>query len=205
MLGLPKLQASRLKFSRPEADEEKKMTEKKVVKKKITDEAPKKKAPKVKKAETAVSSHKAQEATYTKKEPKVSALPKSGVFEGTGRRKTATAHVYIFKGTGKINVNSKPYTDYFVNRAVSLAIVLKSLRALNVENTYDIEAKVLGGGVPAQADAIRMGIARALVAADPKNRLVLRSLDLLMRDPRVKERKKYGLKRARRAFQFSKR
>ncbi len=123
----------------------------------------------------------------------------------TGRRKTATARVFLKRGSGQIIVNSHPFEEYFCKREVLISTVLRPLKELNVLGSFDIEATVLGGGVPSQADAMRMGIARALVAFNSENRKVLRSLDLLRRDPREKERKKYGLKRARRAFQYTKR
>ncbi|MBI5701831.1 30S ribosomal protein S9 [Candidatus Saganbacteria bacterium] len=188
------------------------MSEKKsVVKKKSP--AAKKRAPRAKKAEESVSfvEHKAAEAPKAEHKPhapktaKPKLLPQAPVFEGTGRRKTSVAHVYLYKGSGKISVNSKTPEQYFCNRQVLLNMLAKPIKEINVENSFDIQASVFGGGIPSQADAIRMGIARALVAADPKNRVQLRSSDLLRRDPRVKERKKYGLKRARRAFQYTKR
>jgi len=124
---------------------------------------------------------------------------------GTGRRKTSVAAVNLVKGTGKINVNSKPFEEYFVGRQVLISTVLNPLQALNLVNAFDINVQVKGGGIASQADAVRMGIARALVEFDSELRKSLRPLDLLKRDPRMKERKKYGLKRARRAFQYTKR
>ncbi len=189
------------------------MTEKKTTKK-TTGEAPKKRAPRAKKAEEnavvqAEAKHveikHAEVKPVHKKESKPKLLPKTEVFQGTGRRKTSTAHVYLFRGTGKITVNEKPYEEYFTHRQVALNTILRPFKEMNVIGIYDVTSEVFGGGVWAQADALRMGIARALVNLDPKNRILLRSLDLLRRDPRAKERKKYGLKRARRAFQYSKR
>jgi small subunit ribosomal protein S9 len=139
--------------------------------------------------------------------PKKVKAPKVTVakFYATGRRKTAIARVYLFSGTGKITVNQQTADDYLCRRPVLLKTVNHPFILTNTQGRYDVEALVLGGGVPCQADALRMGIARALAVANPELRPTLRTTDMLKRDPREKERKKYGLKRARRAFQYSKR
>ncbi|MFA4905960.1 MAG: 30S ribosomal protein S9 [Candidatus Margulisiibacteriota bacterium] len=126
-------------------------------------------------------------------------------FYGTGRRKEAKAKVWLSRGEGKIMVNERPYEDYFCKRPVLLNIVNKPLVLLQGGIKFNIDAEVFGGGVPSQADAVRMGIARAVVLALPEKHQQFRTLGLLTRDPREKERKKYGLKRARRAFQYTKR
>lgn len=129
---------------------------------------------------------------------------KENHFYGTGRRKTAIAKVWLTPGSGKRLVNGKEASVYFCNRIVLLKGFEVPFTAVEAPS-FDLNAEVFGGGVPAQSDAIRMGVARALCAFDSKYRKVLRSLDLLKRDPREKERKKAGLKRARKAFQFTKR
>lgn len=129
---------------------------------------------------------------------------KEKFFYGTGRRKTAIAKVWLVTGDGKRIVNGKDAKEYFCNRPVLLAKFETPFAAVSAPG-FDLRAEVYGGGVPAQSDAIRMGAARALVAFDATYRKTLRSLDLLKRDPREKERKKAGLKRARKAFQYTKR
>lgn len=165
--------------------------------------------PKIKKVVTVKKAPAKPKKTHKEAaEPHQTAKPKKAVIQtsyGTGRRKTAIARVYIVKGSGKIDVNAKPYQQYFCNRPVLIKIIDRPLKEVNAEGAFDIKAMVYGGGITAQADAVRMGIARALVDFNPENRAVLRKLDLLKRDPRAKERKKYGLKRARKAFQYSKR
>lgn len=126
-------------------------------------------------------------------------------FYGTGRRKRATAKVWLSPGSGKITVNQKPFDHYFFGRQILIKTAQMPLVLTETVKSFDVDAKVLGGGNPSQADALRMGIARALLVANPELRKVLRSSDMLRRDPREKERKKYGLKRARRGFQYSKR
>lgn len=125
-------------------------------------------------------------------------------FYGTGRRKKSVARVYLEPGKGVITVNKRPLEEYFGLETLKV-IVRQPLEALNATDKYDINITVHGGGFTGQAGAIRHGIARALVAADPENRPVLKKAGYLTRDPRMKERKKYGLKGARRAPQFSKR
>lgn len=121
-----------------------------------------------------------------------------------GRRKTATGTVRLYQGTGQMVVNEKPIDKYFTI-ANWKEIVLKPFELTGTSNQFDISIHVSGGGQVGQADAIRMGIARGLVIYNNENRPILRKTDMLKRDPRMKERKKPGLKRARKASQFSKR
>ena len=124
---------------------------------------------------------------------------------GTGRRKSSVARVHLFpNGTGAITINGRDIDDYFGLDTLKL-IVRQPLVATNTLGKVDIEATVSGGGVSGQAGAVRHGIARALLLVDDSFRAILKEAGLLTRDPRMKERKKYGLKAARRAPQFSKR
>lgn len=123
---------------------------------------------------------------------------------GTGRRKKAVARVRLIPGDGRIVVNDSTLDDYFP-LATMRERVMTPLRVTNTISEYDVIAKVHGGGVSGQAGALRHGIARALVAAEPELRPRLRKAGFLTRDPRMKERYKYGLKKARKAPQFSKR
>ena len=124
---------------------------------------------------------------------------------GTGRRKSSVARVHLFPGgTGKITINGRDIDDYFGLETLKL-IVRQPLNSTKMLGKVDIEAKVTGGGVTGQAGAIRHGISRALLLVDDSYRAILKAEGLLTRDPRMKERKKYGLKAARRAPQFSKR
>jgi small subunit ribosomal protein S9 len=125
-------------------------------------------------------------------------------FQGTGRRKNAIARVRIIPGEGKLVVNSRPLNEYFGKKTLEM-IVTQPLNLTNTLGRYDILAKVEGGGTTGQAGAMRLGIARALIKADPNLRTALKRAGFLTRDPRMKERKKYGLKKARRAPQYSKR
>ena len=123
----------------------------------------------------------------------------------TGRRKTAIAVVKLVKGKGRVFVNGKTFTDYFGNRAALEMMVFRPLALTDNQEAYDVKVKAVGGGVSAQAGAIRHGISRALLKVNEEYKSVLKSEGLLTRDARVKERKKYGRKRARKRFQFSKR
>jgi len=124
--------------------------------------------------------------------------------EAIGRRKTAIARVRLMKGTGKFSVNGKEPKHYFdLPRLVTAA--LAPLADLKIDGDYDVSAKVSGGGIHAQAEAIRMGIARAIAEKEPERRKVLRVSGFLTRDSRMVERKKYGLKKARRRPQWAKR
>ena len=125
-------------------------------------------------------------------------------FYGTGRRKKSTARVRILPGTGVITINGKDIDDYFGLETMKL-IVNQPFGVTGTEGKFDIIANVRGGGFSGQAGAIRHGVAKALLQADEANRPALKKAGFLTRDPRMKERKKYGLKAARRAPQFSKR
>ncbi|MBR6509517.1 MAG: 30S ribosomal protein S9 [Clostridia bacterium] len=125
-------------------------------------------------------------------------------FYGTGRRKSSVARVRIYNGTGKITINDRDIDDYFGLETLKL-IVRQPLNLTGTTDKYDIVCRVAGGGVTGQAGAIRHGISRALLQSDAELRPELKKAGFLTRDPRMKERKKYGLKGARRAPQFSKR
>ena len=125
-------------------------------------------------------------------------------FYGTGRRKKSTARVRIVPGTGVITINGRDIDDYFGLETLKL-IVNQPFKVSGTEGKFDIIALVEGGGISGQAGAIRHGLSRALLKADEAYRPALKAAGLLTRDPRMKERKKYGLKAARRAPQFSKR
>ena len=125
-------------------------------------------------------------------------------FYGTGRRKSSVARVRIYPGTGNITINGRDIDDYFGLETLKL-IINQPFGVTGTTGKFDIVANVNGGGISGQAGAIRHGVARALLAADEANRPALKQAGFLTRDPRMKERKKYGLKGARRAPQFSKR
>jgi len=125
-------------------------------------------------------------------------------YYGTGRRKHSVARVRLVPGDGQIVINKRSFDDYLSLETLKL-IVKQPLVATDTTNSYDIIVNVRGGGYTGQAGAIRHGIARALLKVDPGYRLTLKRAGFLTRDPRMKERKKYGLKAARRAPQFSKR
>lgn len=125
-------------------------------------------------------------------------------FYGTGRRKNSVARVRVYNGTGKITINDRDIDDYFGLETLKL-IVRQPLAVAGVEGKFDIVVRVAGGGVSGQAGAIRHGLSRALLVYDENLRGELKKAGFLTRDPRIKERKKYGLKAARRAPQFSKR
>ncbi len=125
-------------------------------------------------------------------------------FYGTGRRKSSVARVRIYNGTGKVTINDRDIDDYFGLETLKL-IVRQPLNLTGTADKFDIVCRVNGGGVTGQAGAIRHGVARALLQYDAELRAELKKAGFLTRDPRMKERKKYGLKGARRAPQFSKR
>ena len=126
------------------------------------------------------------------------------VFYGTGRRKKSIARVRLVEGSGVITINGRDIEEYF--GAETLKVIVKQpLTATNTVTKYDVICSVIGGGFTGQAGAIRHGIARALLQANDEYRPTLKTAGFLTRDPRMKERKKYGLKKARRAPQFSKR
>ncbi|MBE6626541.1 MAG: 30S ribosomal protein S9 [Ruminococcaceae bacterium] len=125
-------------------------------------------------------------------------------FYGTGRRKSSVARVRLYPGTGKITINNRDVDDYFGLETLKL-IINQPFGVTNTTGKFDIVANVNGGGISGQAGAIRHGVSRALLLADDTYRPLLKKAGFLTRDPRMKERKKYGLKAARRASQFSKR
>jgi small subunit ribosomal protein S9 len=129
---------------------------------------------------------------------------KAQEFLGTGRRKTAVASVRLRSGTGKIDVNGKKFDQYFVD-PLQRQTILSPLVKVSSAERYDLIVRVKGGGIRGQAEATRLGLARALVDEDSHRRQELKTLRYLTRDPRKKERKKYGLAGARKRFQFSKR
>jgi small subunit ribosomal protein S9 len=124
--------------------------------------------------------------------------------QSTGRRKEAVARVRLRPGTGTVVVNRRPIADYFPT-AVQRMVATEALRVSSLEEAYDVDVTIDGGGVSGQAGAMRMGVARALIELDPELRPALKKAGLLTRDSRAKESKKYGLKKARKAPQYSKR
>lgn len=125
-------------------------------------------------------------------------------FYGTGRRKNAIARVFLTPGEGRLEINERPIDAYFGRKTLEV-LVKQPFEVTGMLGRFDVRAKVIGGGTSGQAGAVRLGIARALVQADPNLRPTLKKAGFLTRDPRMKERRKYGLKKARRAPQFSKR
>ncbi|HBR18154.1 MAG: 30S ribosomal protein S9 [Deltaproteobacteria bacterium RIFCSPLOWO2_12_FULL_43_16] len=125
-------------------------------------------------------------------------------YQAVGRRKTSVARVRLIKGSGQVTINDKPMDDYFGSETL-IMIVKQPLEATKSLNQFDIYANVYGGGSAGQAGAIRHGITRALLEVNPDMRLTLKKAGFITRDPRMKERKKYGQKGARKRFQFSKR
>jgi len=139
----------------------------------------------------------------TKEENKIQ-TPGGKYFYANGKRKTSVAKVRLYKGKGAIVINNKAVKEYFTVPSM-VTELKKPLKLIGVADQYDVIVKVIGGGNSGQAEAVRHGIAKALVIADAENRGVLKKAGLLRRDDRTKERKKFGLKRARKAPQFSKR
>jgi len=131
-------------------------------------------------------------------------LAKEVVYSATGKRKQSVARVRLFPGEGKILVNSRDFKDYFKREAL-VTIIVEPLKLTNTENAYDIIADLSGGGISGQAGALRHGISKALLEINEEYRPILKREGFLTRDSRVKERKKYGLKKARKKPQFSKR
>ena len=125
-------------------------------------------------------------------------------FDAVGRRKTSTARVRLLPGDGKVVVNAEPLLDYFKRETLKM-IIEQPLQLTETLGKYDIHATVLGGGLTGQAGAVRLGISRALLKVSDEFRKKLKAAGFLTRDPRMKERKKYGQKGARKRFQFSKR
>lgn len=131
-------------------------------------------------------------------------MTETPIYRAIGRRKSATCQIILQKGTGKITINELEYNKYFTTIDAQLAM-LAPLQGLKLLGKYDIRAVASGGGKRAQADAVSLGISRALKLADASTEPQLRKLGMMTRDPRMKERKKYGQKGARRRFQYSKR
>lgn len=166
------------------------------------------KAKEVKEAKAHPETEKKHATTVVEKVPvkkKHHIEPPKDSFFGTGRRKTSVARVILRPGKGLIIVNGKSMQEFFVNRHILLAKVVRPLELTSLQKKFNVMARVHGGGVAAQADAIQMAIARALVIYSTVLKMPLRKGECLTRDPRMKERKKYGHKRARKSFQFSKR
>ena len=148
---------------------------------------------------------------YTTESPEAASAPQAGERQvitghaaGTGRRKEAVARVRIVPGTGQWKINGRTLDEYFPNK-VHQQIVSEPFVTLGADGRFDVIARIGGGGVTGQAGALRLGIARALTLVDPENRPSLKKAGFLTRDARAKERKKYGLKKARKAPQYSKR
>jgi small subunit ribosomal protein S9 len=133
------------------------------------------------------------------------ATPQGQYFFGVGRRKSAVARARLYPGQGAITVNNRSAQDYFGGRDVHQSVISEPLRLTNLFDRFNVQIRVVGGGQSGQAGAIRHAIARALTAYDPELRAALKQAGLLTRDARVKERKKVGLKRARKAPQYTKR
>ena len=123
---------------------------------------------------------------------------------GTGRRKTATARTRLYDGTGQIEINGRPFEEYFPRKTLQMVIRQPLVLTKTLEK-FDVKVNVQGGGVTGQAEAVRHGISRALLEFDPSLRITLKRAGLLTRDARKKERKKYGLAAARARYQYSKR
>ena len=131
-------------------------------------------------------------------------MEQENIFYATGRRKTAIARTWIKPGSGEIVINNRPIEEYFPIETIRTDLI-QPFKLTNTFGSYDVKATVVGGGIAGQADAVRHGITRALVSVNPDFRLALKRAGFIKRDPRVKERKKYGQKGARARFQFSKR
>ncbi len=131
-------------------------------------------------------------------------MEQENIYYATGKRKTAIARTWIKPGNGEIIINNRPAAEYFPIETTREDMI-QPFKITNTLGTYDVKATVIGGGIAGQAGAVRHGITRALVALNPDFRMVLKKAGFIKRDPRVKERKKYGQKGARARFQFSKR
>jgi small subunit ribosomal protein S9 len=131
-------------------------------------------------------------------------MQKEKTYYATGRRKSAIARTWLMPGTGKVVVNDRPADEYFSTES-SKIVMLQPLTLTNMIGSFDVKVTVKGGGIAGQVGAIRHGITRALISADPELRSVLKKAGFVKRDPRVRERKKYGQRAARARFQFSKR
>ena len=153
---------------------------------------------------SAVSEKTAEVVSKTQAEPRQKKVDAKGRAYATGKRKDAIARVFIMPGTGKILVNGRPWESYFA-RPVLQMIISQPFKAASRLGLYDVSCSVKGGGLSGQAGAVRHGISRALVHFEPELHSTLKAGGFLTRDSRVVERKKYGLAKARRRFQFSKR
>jgi small subunit ribosomal protein S9 len=131
-------------------------------------------------------------------------LADQAIYNATGKRKESIARVRLFPGEGKITVNSRDFKDYFKRESL-ITIIIEPFKITNTENAYDVIADIVGGGISGQAGALRHGISKALLEVNQEYRTILKREGFLTRDSRIKERKKYGLKKARKRPQFSKR
>ena len=131
-------------------------------------------------------------------------MQKENVYYATGKRKTAISRTWLTPGSGEITINNRSAEDYFPIENLR-SQMLEPLKLTNTLGSFDIKARVQGGGLSGQVEAVRHGITKALIASDPDLRLILKKAGFVKRDPRVKERKKYGQRGARARFQFSKR
>ncbi|MGJ8455325.1 30S ribosomal protein S9 [Pseudothermotoga sp. U03pept] len=134
-------------------------------------------------------------------------MPETVVYNGLGRRKTSVARIYLYPGQGRLTINDKSYSsaDEYFKDQVRARQAFEPLVVTKMDGKFDILIRLEGGGLSGQAGAVRLALARALIKFDPSLRPVLKSQEMLTRDPRMVERKKYGLKKARRAPQYSKR
>ena len=131
-------------------------------------------------------------------------MEKENIYYATGKRKNAIARTWLTPGNGEININNRPVEDYFPVESLRTTL-LEPFKLTNTAGSFNVKASVKGGGISGQAGAVRHGITKALILADPDMRTTLKKAGFVKRDPRVKERKKYGQKGARARFQFSKR
>lgn len=174
-------------------------------------EKPELKVKKPLKIETDVQAKKPEKIPHVHVEEKREAKPfvkkpsKIVQYHGTGGRKTSQARVWMTEGTGKYLINGRPMETYAVGRKILCNMAMSPFVLTNTLGKYDINANVTGGGYCSQIGAVRQAVSKAIIIANPELRPILRKAGLLTRDPRVKERKKYGQKRARKRFQYSKR
>jgi small subunit ribosomal protein S9 len=127
------------------------------------------------------------------------------LYTGIGKRKTSVAKVFLTEGNGKITINNKSLDDFFMSLGEERELLKNPFLLINLPNKYDVIVKVHGGGVSSQLDAVQLGIVKAICAIDLEYRTIFKKHSLLRRDSRIKERRKYGLKKARKASQYSKR
>lgn len=163
------------------------------------------KADKAEKVENVEKVEKTEKADKAEKVERTAKSTKTPYHYGTGRRKSAVARVRLYPGSGVITVNGRPAPEYFGGRVIHQAQIQRPLQLTGTRERYDVIVKVVGGGITGQAGAVQHGISRALARSDDEFRPTLKKERLLTRDPRVKERKKVGLKRARKAPQYTKR